>query len=417
MILILKYAHIKVEMDKFGFRYGAHAQRKKQAYLDYDRMKDYLHEHEIDETDALVLAHTGSCSHNSAFLQVFFAEIDRVNKSYKVSLDSILETFKTFQILASSFMKDESRDRRQKKVREATLKRNATILYRKMIKLEDFRLLNRTAAIKILKKYDKITARQKASACLNVHMDHINTYEFGHGKALTSAKNSLIQHYADLFCDGELEEAQLKLSLAKTDISLQVMQWVALKLGIIVALCGIILQSLVVAPYLSMLFLLGEDTSVYVYAAVGALITYRWFWGFSVCMWDHAGVDYVLVLNLDPNKHMPNCADIFSDAGTLTVLYLVNFWMFHMLRYYHHHRHGPLSMHPLVTISHYALVMPVLLVVGTIVRLSISYMQPTSYGVFSTKIASRVRVDDIPFLSIHLIVETKQIIFHILLYV
>ena len=107
-------------------------------------------------------------------------------------------------------------------------------------------------------------------------------------------------------------------------------------------------------------------------------------------MWGSVGVDYVLVLSLDPNKHMPTYADIWSDAGTCSVLYLLNVLAFHLLRFYHRQSEEIDGMHVLVEASQYAWVMPVALVIGAVLRLTRSYMHPTSYGVFSTYIASRV---------------------------
>lgn len=337
-------------------------------------------------TDALL----GTVTYNASFLQVFFDEISRVDQVFVARLGSIQESFRSFQQRAASFAADHSRDKRQKKVREATLKRNATKLFKKLVKLEDFRLLNRTAAIKILMKYDKIAKRNEVNPTFQLYMDQVNTFQIGHGGALMEVKRALVLLYAKLFCDGELEEAQLKLTLSKIDTNPEVLQSVALKGGIIVALVFILLHNCFVAPQLSMLFLLGSDPAVYVYGAVGALIAYRWFWGFSVYMWDSVGVDYVLVLSLDPNKHMPTYADIWSDAATCSVLFLLNVLVFHLLRFYHYHRGETDGLQVLVAASQFAWLLPVSLVVGTVIRLCYSYMQPTLYGVFSTYIASRV---------------------------
>lgn len=377
-------------MSKFGFQYGVHAAGQR-AYLDYDRMKEYLHVHEAEETNAL-RTEPSAMAHNSTFSNIFFNEMAQVDQAFIKRLEAVHHYFDNFQVLANAYVADDTHEKRHKKVREANLKRSATKIYNKIVKLEDFRLLNRTAAIKILKKYNKIAVRHDLASCYDVYMDRINKMQIGHGRELTEVKDHLTLLYADLFCDGEIEEANLKLALSKNDVYLEVLQWVMLKVGIIVTLILIIVHHGSMLPQLSMLFLQGSDPSVYVYAAVGALISYRWFWGFSVYMWDKAGVDYILVLSLDPNKHMPTYADIYSDAGTLSVLYLLNFQIFHLLRYYHTRPTGEGLAGVLNYFSEYAYVLPLALVAGTIVRTIGSYSQPTSYGVFSTYIASRVSV-------------------------
>ena len=375
-------------MSKFGSQYGAHAGRRR-SYLNYDRMKEYLHAHEDEEANALPID-PDAILNNSPFLRVYFNETEQAGQAYEKALKSVYGLYDNFELLADAYVADDSRDRRLKKVAEATLKRSANLIYNKIVKLEDFRLVNRTAAIKILKKYDKIAARRAAASCFDVCMDKINATKMGHGKELAEVKDHLTLLYAELFCDGELEEANLKLALSKNDVSTEVLESVALKLGIILILVLNIIRNQFLNPDESILFLLGSDPSIYVYAAVGALITYRWFWGFAVYMWDKAGVDYILVLSLDPNKHMPTYADIYSDAGTLSVLFLLNFQIFHLLRYYHTRQSGEGLADVLIYISEYAYVLPVALVAGTLMRIVCSYAQPTSYGVFSTYIASRV---------------------------
>lgn len=376
-------------MSKFGSRYGAHAARQR-SYLDYNRMKEYLHKHGDEELHI----HVGdsSISQPPPFFDVFFTEMERANQAYVNMLSSIHGLFENFELLAVALETEKSRDKRLRKVCETTLKRNANHIYTKIVKLENFRLLNRTAAIKILKKYDKPTGRHAAMSAFELCMVRVNAMEIGHGKELIEVKDLLTLLYADLFCDGELEEANLRLALSKNNVNLSVLQWVMFKGGVILSLIVILLRNHFLDPRISMLFLLGSDPSVFVYAAVGALIAYRWFWGFNVYMWDKAGVDYVLAINLDPNKHMPTYADIYSDASTLTILYLLNILMFHLLRFYHTQQSGEGLASVLISISEYAYLLPVALVAGTLVRAIGSYAQPTSYGVFSTYVASRVSV-------------------------
>lgn len=374
-------------MSQFRFRYNAHA-HSHQTYLDYVRMKEYLHAHEDDEKDALLPASSPYTS-SSAFWVMFSDEIHRVDKCYMTSMNEITEYINDLQELAGSFMTDKTRSKKLRKVQETFLKRIATVLHTKISNLEDYRMMNRTAALKILNKYDKmVTKKQGGKPCLSVYVARMDTLEFGHGASLVAAKITIEELYSTMFCDGVMEEAHLKLSLSKTQISPELMQMVAGKIGIILALTLWLINTFVLSPRMSMVVLMWEDPAVYVYGVVGALIVYRWLWGFCVYMWDKARVDYMLVLSLDPNKHTLHCVDIFSDAANLTILYLINMLVFHIMRYYYTHAENEDALTR--SFSRFAWLMPLLLLCGTFARMCASWSQPISYGVFSTAVISRV---------------------------
>lgn len=384
-------------MAQFRFRYGAHAHGH-ESYLDYVRMKDYLHAHEDDEKEAL-LPSPSPYTNQTAFWDMFSEEINRVNKSYMISMGEINEYLNDMQELAGSFISDKSRSKKLRKVQETFLKRIATVLHTKITKLEDFRLLNRTAALKILNKYDKIVSKKQKkdkegsrTSVLASYVQRMDTLEFGHGESLVVAKNNLEELYCTMFCDGVMEEAHLKLSLSKTTISPELMQMVAGKIGIILALLVWLFNNFIISPRLSMVYLLRDDPAWCVYATVGALIVYRWFWGFCVYMWDNARVDYMLVLSLDPNKHMLHCVDIYSDAANLTILYLINMLVFHIMRYYYTHTGHEVEDELTHSFSRYAWLMPLFLIIGTLARLVHSWVQPISYGVFSSAVFYRVSI-------------------------
>jgi hypothetical protein len=297
------------------------------------------------------------------------------------------------QRLAKEYIEDQ--DKAKKKAREAALKRSTTVLYHKLVKLDTYCLLNRTAAIKILKKHDKLAKDTGLEPCLESYMAIVDKTSFGNGGKLAAMKAQVETMYADVFCGGVHEEALGKLRLAKTQIDPRILLGVMFKVGIVAMLLIWLLNKLIVAPQLSLLYLTTSDPSVFVYAAVGALVTYRWFWGCSVYMWDSADIDYILILDLDANKHMPSSAQIFSDAANWSILYLTNVLIFHSLRFnYRHHDDQPATWDTTTGIIAYfsarAYVMPMLLVLGTILRMIVALSQPTSYGVFSSKILKKV---------------------------
>lgn len=381
-------------MVRFKVNYGAHIDRNLH-YLDYDRMKVILHEQEHEETKALLTPAAGEHEHSSKFSEVFFEEVARVDNCYvqhMIDLDYILVDM---QRLAHEYLENKTKEKWRKKAQEAALKRSATTLHNKLTKLETYRLLNRTAAIKILKKHDKLAKQTGEAPSFESHMARVDKTNFGDGTKLNTMRAQLEGMYADVFCHGVLEEAQGKLRLAKTLTNPVILLGVAFKVGIVITLLAWIANNFMVAPHLSLLYLTVQDPSVYVYTAVGSLLTYRWLWGFCVYMWDSVDIDYILILDLDANKHMPSSDQIFSDTGNLTILYLINVLLFHSLRYYYKFRSEEeanfySTQGFIAWMSQRAYIMPVLLVAGMLIRVSFALSDPSSKGVFSTKTISRV---------------------------
>ena len=226
-------------------------------------MKDFLHAREDDENEALLDDDAPNSDSNIAtFWDVFVEEITRVDKSFQNSLSDIFELLNDFQALVSSCNADTERDKKLKKIQETFLKRIATVLHDKIAKLEDFRLINRTAAIKILKKFDKGATKNGGQPFYDIYLARMDKLEFGHGNSLVEAKRGLVELYAACFCDGEQEEALLKLSLSKAVISQEVKQWVALKMGVVIALMAWLVNDCIVSPQMSMIYLLGMPTKV-----------------------------------------------------------------------------------------------------------------------------------------------------------
>ena len=384
-------------MVRFKVNYGAHISRNLR-YMDYDKLKNILHEDEEKKTLLPAILHPTSNqpqNHSLEFTAVFIAELDKVDNCYIQHMVDLDYAFVDTQRLAKEYKESKNVEKWKRKAQEAAIKRNTTTLYDKLSKLETYRLLNRTAAIKILKKHDKMTKETNEEPILEPYMAKVDQTNFGDGSKLHAMKSQIETMYADVFCNGILEEAIGKLTLAKTHTDPQILLGVAFKVGIVITLIIWLLNDLIISPRLTILYLAYTDPSVYVYAAIGSLVIYRWFWGFSVYMWDSADIDYILILDLDANKHMPSSDQIFSDAGNLSILYLLNVIIFHSLRYYHHehknfHPNPKGHDHTIAYFSERAYIMPMLLVLGTILRIIYSICLPSSYGVFSSRIFKKV---------------------------
>lgn len=380
-------------MVKFKVNYGAHISRAF-VYLDYDALKLLLHE---DEEGRRLLPKLGPKGTRKEFVVAFEEELQIVDNCYMEHMIDLEYSISDATRLATEYRTESGANAKaKKKAQEAALKRSLTLIFDKLTKIETYCLLNRTAAIKILKKHDKVARKLGAEECYDTFILKVNRTRFGGENKIDEARRNLEELYARLFCNDILEEARGKLRLAKIHTDPRIRLSVTFKVGIVLTLLAWLLNYMLVSPKLSLLYMTTEDPSVYVYAMVGSLVVYRWFWGFSVYMWDSVNIDYILILDLDASKHMPSADEIFSDAANLSILYMINVLVFHALRHHHiHHDSTQASWDSaaglIALLSDNAYVMPILLVLGTVIRMLYSILLPASYGVFSGKTFWSVR--------------------------
>mmetsp|Transcript_3009 Transcript_3009/g.4581 ORF Transcript_3009/g.4581 Transcript_3009/m.4581 type:complete len:729 (-) Transcript_3009:250-2436(-) len=368
-------------MVRFEENYAAHIDLGVDAYMNYDLLKKKIHEYESapQSRDGKVTLKGGT------FSALFEEELIRIDEIFCDKMRDLDYMLVDTQRLAKS-IRNSNMSKGKKKAQEAALKRSATLLYQKLAKLETYRLLNRTAIIKILKKYDKVCVPLNHEPLFKVHMDMIDNYSFGHGRTLRDMISNVESLYAESFCGGVLEEAQGKLRLAKGSGRPQSRTIVAFKIGALITLIVWFANNLVLAPRYSIPYLTMEDPAVYVYAVVASLITFRWIWGFNVYMWESVHIDYILLLDLDANKHALTYDQILSEAATYSIAFFVNVMVFHSLRLYKDKTDENSMSGIMALFVQYSYMMPILLVLVTLLTILRSAMQPTSYGVFSSKV-------------------------------
>lgn len=214
----------------------------------------------------------------------------------------------------------------------------------------------------------------------------IDDYEFGHCRKVKDMVQRVESLYSDVFCNGELEEAKGKLQLAKGARKPSSNLVTAFKVGALVTLMVWFVNNLVLAPTLVVPYFTMQDPAIYLYAAVASLIVFRWIWAFNIYMWESVNIDYILVLNLDANKHMPAVEEILSEAATLSILFFTNVMVFHSLRICALDGNTDALPNAVQFLVNHAYLLPVSLVVGTIACIVRSAMLPTSYGVFACKV-------------------------------
>jgi hypothetical protein len=382
-------------MVRFGENYAGHINESDfdvKSYIDYDLLKRKIHEYENVTTGAEgEKLSSETVVNGSSFSALFKKELQRIDELFANKLRlldyRLVDTIRLAESLSNSKHK---RTKSQRKAIEAALKRSTTLVYQKLGKLEKYSLLNRTAIIKILKKYDKVCTPLGHEPLFRYHMNMIDDYEFGHCSKVKDMVSKVEVLYSNAFCHGVLEEAQGKLQLAKGARKPSSQILTAFKIGALATLVVWLINNLVLTPELAVPYLTMEDPAVYLYAVVASLIVFRWIWGFNIYMWESVNIDYILVLDLDANKHMPSVGEIFSEAATWSILFFANVMMFHSLRIYAMHDNLDNMPEFLQVAVDNAYFLPVSLIIGAVGFIVRSALLPTSYGVFAAKVFAEV---------------------------
>eukprot|EP00603_Paraphysomonas_imperforata_P006873 CAMPEP_0114424970 /NCGR_PEP_ID=MMETSP0103-20121206/6980_1 /TAXON_ID=37642 ORGANISM="Paraphysomonas imperforata, Strain PA2" /NCGR_SAMPLE_ID=MMETSP0103 /ASSEMBLY_ACC=CAM_ASM_000201 /LENGTH=633 /DNA_ID=CAMNT_0001593763 /DNA_START=63 /DNA_END=1961 /DNA_ORIENTATION=+ len=360
----------------FGTNYEAHINDEYgvTSYFNYEILKILTHNQEEDES-------TPYSEHKKAFAELFEKELSRVDDEFADYLNKNDYLMVDCRHLANG-LKVYKGNKAGRKAQEASLKRNLTVLYRKLSDLETYRLLNRTLIIKILKKYDKVH-KKHGDPVFESLMSTLEFYRLGNGRKLEDFHVDVEMLYAEFFCDGLREEAQGKLTLSKGEHRPKKMFFLAGKIGIFLTLVAWFFFDMSVSPSLTTTYFLAKDPAVYVYAFVAALIVYRWIWGFNVYMWESAGIDYILLLDLDAKKSniKPSYDQIFSEASNYSILFFVNIIVFHAIKLSNEH----LDESEYTFAARNAYVLPTMLLMG-VVGTALNNCRHISYGVFSLNV-------------------------------
>ena len=220
-----------------------------------------------------------------------------------------------------------------------SMKRCMHIVWVDLNKLENFRLVNTTAFIKILKKFDKVHSSnrkvyEKSHTQSEMHlpkaydeaMEKISSLNICSMDSLREQQLRLERIYAHYFCKGDLLEAHQKLQLGfKGSRSDNLKGAIHFKSGLLV--CLILWFFFNIALRNSYQRVVWNDPSIYVFAFVGNICAYRWVWAFNLQVWDKARVNYILLLSM-ADKETKNHSAIIDDAIDLSIGYLACFILY-----------------------------------------------------------------------------------------
>ena len=389
-------------MVGFGKNYGAHISNQfKEAYLDYDKLKEQIHAEEILVREAAESANNKvvnrksrgsgngewyrrirfrSAGHEdddepSSIAEAIRQEIMRIEEMYETRLNMFETEFTDCRRSAHRYLeKKKTQTRAAAKASEAALKRTLTTFHKDLLALENYRVLNHTLCIKIVKKHDKELCPPHDPLYDGVWAEELATLKIGTPDAGKSLLDRVEHLYADFICKGELLEAQGKLRMAKGEYRATDVVVTAFKAGVLLTLMAWMANITLMVPDMAIDFYSLRDSSVYIYAFTGAFVIYRWVWGIMAYFWEMGRIKYVSLFDLDDSKHVPNFVDILSNACSWSILYMVNIIVYYSLKMTYNNDQRVLIP---------AWLMPTSLTMAAIVFLLHASLQKGSHGLVS----------------------------------
>ena len=266
--------------------------------------------------------------------------------------------------------------KKSKKIREGSLKRAITSCFETLQALENFRLLNYTFCIKILKKFDKVHKPRSGDMPLHLSaMSIVHSLELGQGTDIKNLKDRFERQYAFTFCKGDMAEATCKLRLGKGNESVSTTSMVMFKFGVFCCLILWLIIDLLVRPKYHV-DVWASPALPYI-SFLGNIIVYRWFWGLAVLAWEKHSVNYQVLFGFD-DSHLPHYQAIFDDCTNLSIVYLMCF-----IFYLDALRDPSVCLGGLVPANAFLIVM----LIVVITRFGYSYFYSRQfYGIFSPRV-------------------------------
>ena len=176
-----------------------------------------------------------------------------------------------------------------------SIRRAITDNYRTAKLLHNYCIMNYTGFIKIAKKFDKTFPAHKG-------MFKGKNCDDGRQAELLASKMEKI--YANWFCDGNIKEAQAQL-LSKRGDGLM-MDWTQLRLGYRLGMCSILALWVAWDCVWGQLALnevsIGGRTAFPVFRGVFGLLSWHWFWGIAVYVWNRFRINYIYLFEFDPRN-------------------------------------------------------------------------------------------------------------------
>ncbi|XP_065363374.1 solute carrier family 53 member 1-like [Calliphora vicina] len=231
------------------------------------------------------------------------AEAKRRNDNLSTVLDELIVEFRlrTRTMSRKSIHQNTIRKRlKQKKSNMVDLKNGFSELYLSLVLLQNYKMLNHTGFKKILKKYDKLLNNTKGKKWFD---ENIAMAYFFKNNDLDRLMQDVENNFTEYLENGDRTQAMKRLRVPPLEEIQEVgtVFRVGLFLGAFIVLLGFILI---------LSFFGNLDTNfqsvhgLILFRAPFYVIMYLFLLGINVFSWRRAGVNHILIFEINPRKHL-----------------------------------------------------------------------------------------------------------------
>lgn len=323
---------------KFGENLQTHLTPEwRSQYIDYEFLKSLLYECKEQSPDTELTEESSIQRYYARFEEKFFAvcekELTKVNTFYS---EKLAESTRRFTSLQSELQAQKANRRRSVKSRRKSeffipskkktqvrtvkdLKLAFSEFYLSLILLQNYQDLNFTGFRKILKKHDKNLATDKG---LKWRMQNVETAPFYTDTYIGQLILKTETDYINDLEDGDRSKAMKRLRVPPLTEYQRYPRWTVFRVGFFTGMYFISLIAILLA-----IFLLDVNVDPWLvldlYRPGLVLYMFLFFIGINTWGWRSAGVNHVLIFEIDPRKHL-SAYHLFELASISAILWAVS---------------------------------------------------------------------------------------------
>jgi xenotropic and polytropic retrovirus receptor 1 len=246
-----------------------------------------------------------------------------INSNHNDDDDQVISSSLTKKLLN----KNKKRQAKQKQYRkQEDLKLAYSEFYLSLILLQNYQTLNFTGFKKILKKHDKIFKTERGNEW---HKAQVETSLFHTTKKVTTLIIEVENLFTQYFEKGDRQRAMKRLRVPPFEEKQN--PWTTFRLGLFLGMIFILLPALIVSSFLTYHHdrKLNFDwkTAIKLYRSPMLIIFHLFLIGINSYGWSRAGVNHVLIFEIDPRNHLTY--QQFLEVGT----FLGIFWFISLLAF------------------------------------------------------------------------------------
>uniref|UniRef100_A0A674KHJ9 Xenotropic and polytropic retrovirus receptor 1 n=1 Tax=Terrapene triunguis TaxID=2587831 RepID=A0A674KHJ9_9SAUR len=211
--------------------------------------------------------------------------------------------------------------------------------YLSLILLQNYQNLNFTGFRKILKKHDKILETPRGADWRVAHVEVAPFYTCKKINQLISETETVVTNELE---DGDRQKAMKRLRVPPLGAAQPAPAWTTFRVGLF---CGIVIVLNITIILSGVFFINGPNVwpLVRIYRGGFLLIEFLFLLGINTYGWRHAGVNHVLIFELNPRSNLSH-QHLFEIAGFLGML-----WCLSLLAcIYGKFTHVPMQVNPLI---------------------------------------------------------------------